>query len=89
MCGGYTGEHEVKMNKVIIYSKPSCPACKRAKMLAETRKCEVDYLMMGEDFTPKELMEQFPGARTFPQIILNGEKIGGLAALTEMLTNEV
>jgi len=77
------------MNKVIIYSKPSCPACKQAKMLAENKKCEVEYLMMGEDFDASVLMATFPGARTFPQIIFNEEKIGGLAALIEMLTNEV
>ena len=47
------------------------------------------YQKLDRDFTREELFEQFPGARTFPQIILNGEKIGGLAALTEMLTNEV
>ena len=77
------------MNKVIIYSTPGCGACKRAKMLAETNKCEVSYLMMGEDFSPKDLMETFPGARTFPQIIFNDEKIGGLASLTSLLTNEL
>ena len=35
------------------------------------------------------MFENFPGARTFPQIIFNGQKIGGYTALVEMLTNEV
>ena len=30
-------------------------------------------------------METFPGARTFPQIIFNGEKIGGYTELVEQV----
>ena len=44
---------------------------------------------MGEDYSPQELMETFPGARTFPQIIVDGEKIGGYSALVQILTDEV
>ena len=33
--------------------------------------------MLDEDFDRETLMETFPGARTFPQIIVNGDKIGG------------
>ena len=29
------------------------------------------------DFTREELFENFPGARTFPQIRIDGEAIGG------------
>ena len=70
-----------KNNSVIIYSKPQCPYCTMAKQLAESRGDSVEYKMLGEDYEAKELMETFPGARTFPQIILNGEKIGGYTEL--------
>ena len=60
-----------------------------AKQLAESRGDSVEYKMLGEDYEAKELMETFPGARTFPQIILNGEKIGGYASLVEILTDEI
>ena len=33
--------------------------------------------MLDEDFTREDLMEAFPTARTFPQIVVNGDKIGG------------
>jgi glutaredoxin len=33
--------------------------------------------MLDEDFTREELFEQFPGARTFPQIRIDGEIVGG------------
>ena len=63
--------------KVEIYSKPSCPFCVQAKALAEREGHELTYKMLDEDFNRETLMETFPGARTFPQIIVDGEKIGG------------
>ena len=38
---------------------------------------DLTYKMLDEDFSREELFETFPGARTFPQIIVDGEKIGG------------
>lgn len=63
--------------KVEIYSKPACPFCVQAKSLAEREGHELTYKMLDEDFDRETLMETFPGARTFPQIIVDGEKIGG------------
>ena len=63
--------------KVEIYSKPQCPFCVQAKALAEREGHELKYKMLDEDFNREELMETFPGARTFPQIIVDGQKIGG------------
>tara|TARA_B100001057_G_scaffold496644_1_gene598614 strand:+ start:370 stop:600 length:231 start_codon:yes stop_codon:yes gene_type:complete len=63
--------------KVEIYSKPQCPYCDMAKRLAEQKDYELTYKMLDEDFDRETLMETFPGARTFPQIIVDGDKIGG------------
>ena len=63
--------------KVEIYSKAQCPYCVQAKALAEREGYELTYKMLDEDFDRETLMETFPGARTFPQIIVDGEKIGG------------
>jgi len=76
-------------NTVVIYSTPSCTYCTMAKNLAEQKGCAVEYKMFGEDFGREEMMKEFPSARTFPQIIYNGEKIGGYASLVEILTNEI
>jgi len=63
--------------KVEIYSKPACTFCVQAKALAERKGYELTYKMLDEDFTREDLMEAFPTARTFPQIVVNGDKIGG------------
>tara|TARA_A100001035_G_scaffold216434_1_gene176299 strand:- start:339 stop:581 length:243 start_codon:yes stop_codon:yes gene_type:complete len=70
-----------KNNSVVIYSKPQCPYCTMAKQLAESRGDTVEYKMLGQDYKVEELMTEFPNCRTFPQIIFNGEKIGGYTEL--------
>jgi len=74
--------------KVEIYSKPQCPFCVQAKALAEREGYELTYKMLDEDFDRETLMETFPGARTFPQIIVDGKKIGGFTEF-KALVDEV
>ena len=35
------------------------------------------YKTLDLDFTREDILEKFPGARTFPQIIVGSNKIGG------------
>jgi len=51
-----------------IYGKTQCPFCDRAKALCESRQYEYKYYQLNEDFTREQVLEMFPGARTFPQI---------------------
>lgn len=71
--------------KIEIYSIPNCPYCTKAKGLAERQGHEVEYKMMGEDYQATDVREMFPTARTFPQIIVDGEKIGGYTELEKMI----
>jgi glutaredoxin 3 len=68
-----------------IYGKPQCPYCDKAKMLCETRGYKYIYKSLDTDFTREELLEQFPNARTVPQIIINGDKIGGYNELVSYI----
>ena len=74
--------------KVEIYSKPQCPFCTQAKALAEREGYELTYKMLDEDFGRETLMETFPGARTFPQIIVDGNKIGGYQEFKKLVDGE-
>lgn len=66
-----------------IYGKPVCPFCDKAKGLCERMGVEYKYYQFGTDFDREELMEKFPTARTFPQIIVDGNSIGGYTELAE------
>ena len=68
-----------------IYGKTQCPFCDKAKALCEKEGLEYTYRQLDTDFTREELFEQFPGARTFPQIKFDGENIGGYSDLEAKL----
>ena len=67
-----------------IYGKPQCPFCDMAKVLCTKEQKEFTYYQLGADFGREEMLEKFPTARTFPQIIVDGEKIGGYQELKEI-----
>jgi glutaredoxin len=70
------------MSKTIVYSKPSCPNCVKAKKLLDDRNVVYETKELGVDIQPQELFDLFeskglPQPRTAPQIFLNGDYIGG------------
>ena len=72
-----------------IYSKPDCPYCDRAvhiaqQIIQETTHIKYEKKMLDEDFTFEELLEKSPNARTFPQIFVDGELIGGYNEFEKM-----
>lgn len=60
-----------------IYGKTGCPFCDKAKVFCETRSYNYEYKMLDVDYSKEELIEAFPGARTVPQIKVNGTAVGG------------
>ena len=73
------------IKEVKMYTKKVCPYCVKAKNLATHKGHEVVYNMMGQEFQPTDVRELFPTARTFPQIIVDGEKIGGYTELEKLI----
>ena len=66
---------------ILIYGKEGCSYCERARALCESQGLKFEYLIMGEDYSRETLLETFPGAKTVPQIVVNGSKIGGYTEL--------
>lgn len=62
---------------IIIWGKPQCPHCEAAKRMLDAREIQYEYKQLGVDFEREQVLEEFPEARTFPQIVVNGVKIGG------------
>tara|TARA_Y100001937_G_scaffold83952_1_gene113607 strand:+ start:2337 stop:2576 length:240 start_codon:yes stop_codon:yes gene_type:complete len=64
-----------------IYSKEQCPYCDMAERVAQqfVQESEHKYekYMLDVDFNREDMLEKFPTARTFPQIKIDGESIGG------------
>ena len=51
--------------------------CDKAENLCKQKNFEYKKYMLDVDFSREELVEKFPSARTFPQITIDGELIGG------------
>ena len=68
-----------------IWGKPACPSCTKAKALCEQRGYRFEYLELGKDFDREAVLSEFPEARTFPQIVVNGQKIGGYEQFTKYI----
>ena len=64
-----------------IWGKPACPSCMKAKQFCEINNFKYEYKELGVDFEREQVFEVFPEARTFPQIIVNNQKIGGFEDL--------
>ena len=60
-----------------IWGKPFCPSCMRAKKLCEEKSYKFSYKELDKDFSRDEVLSEFPGAKTFPQIKVNESKVGG------------
>ena len=71
-----------------IWGKQLCAFCDSAKMVCETRGYKYVYKELGKDFTREQVLEEFPGARTFPQIVIDGENIGGYSNFLNYLSGE-
>ena len=63
--------------EVVIYSKDNCVFCDKAVKLAFIKETKCTVKKLGVDFEMEDMMELFPTARTFPQIIVDGKSIGG------------
>ncbi|VAW93305.1 Glutaredoxin 3 [hydrothermal vent metagenome] len=73
------------MKKIKIYSTGTCPICDQTKNLLT--KWGISYSEARVDQDRNELKEMLGvtnGARTVPQILLNGKWIGGFSELTEL-----
>ena len=63
--------------KAEIYGKPICPYCEKAKFLCQQKEIEFNYLELGTDFEMDFILQKFPGAKTFPQIVVDDQYVGG------------
>jgi len=75
--------------KAIIWSKYHCPYCDQAKALLTSKGIEFEERKIGDGYTKEELLEAIPTARTVPQIILDGQLIGGFTELKAKLTESI
>lgn len=65
----------------IVWSKDACPYCVQAKTLLTQKGIEFEERKIGDGWSKEDLLEAVPGARSVPQIFLDGELVGGFTEL--------
>ena len=69
--------------EIYIYSKPNCVFCDKAKI--KLQKYNPKIHMLDEDFNREDFFKKFPNAKTFPQIVIDNENVGGYYELNKWL----
>ena len=65
------------MAKIEIYTWSTCPFCKKAKKLLDSKGVEyTEYQIDGDEKARDEMAKLTGGERSVPQIFVNGQHIG-------------
>ena len=80
--------------KFTIYTTNWCAYCKAAKQLLRSRGFDFSEINLEEKGMDREVLYELTGGRTVPQILMNGNPIGGFDDLQKLdasgkLTEEI
>ena len=74
---------------IIVYSKPHCPYCDKAKYLLKSLGLQYEEKIVTKDLSVDELYKVLgKQVRTIPQIVIEKNHIGGYNELKEHFINE-
>ena len=69
------------MSRVVMYSTDPCGFCRTAKALLNARKIPYEEINLAKDPDGRAELAARTGMMTFPQIVIDGENIGGFQQL--------
>jgi glutaredoxin 3 len=69
------------MKQVTLYTTDFCPYCTSAKTLLAKRSVEYEEVNLARDPDGRTKLSELTGMITFPQIVIDGETLGGFQEL--------
>jgi glutaredoxin 3 len=69
------------MKSVIVYTTDNCSKCVGAKMLLGRREILFEEINLAKDPDGRAKLSELTGMYTFPQIVIDGETLGGFDEL--------
>ena len=69
------------MSRVIVYSTDPCPYCLQAKALLNKRGIAFEEITLARDPAGRDELIERTGYFTFPQVIIDGNVVGGYSEL--------
>jgi glutaredoxin 3 len=67
------------MSEITVYSTEPCSFCARVKGMLETRGVEFSEVNLSKDPQGRVELASRTGMMTFPQVLIDGELLGGFA----------
>ena len=71
-----------------VYSRNGCPYCTKVQQVLELAELKHVVYKLGTDFDRTEFYAKFGQGSTFPQVILDGEMIGGCTETVKYLREQ-
>ncbi|MGH2843421.1 MAG: glutaredoxin family protein [Solirubrobacteraceae bacterium] len=69
------------MKPVTLYTTEMCSFCRSAKALLDKRGIPYDEINLARDADARNRLAQITGRVTFPQVMIDGDSIGGFQEL--------
>ena len=60
-----------------VYTKDGCPYCDKVKQVLELTESKFVVYNLGQHFERKDFYGEFGEGSTFPQVVVDGNKLGG------------
>ena len=60
-----------------VYSKEGCPYCEKIKKVLTLTNLKYVVYNLDEHFVKKSFYDEFGEGATFPQVVVDGQKLGG------------
>ena len=73
------------MTNFAVYTKNGCPYCSKIKQILDAKGFTYQEYKLDVDFNRESFYDAFGRGSTFPQVLLNSEKIGGCTDSIKLL----
>tara|TARA_Y100001951_G_C11260909_1_gene252437 strand:- start:936 stop:1175 length:240 start_codon:yes stop_codon:yes gene_type:complete len=65
------------MRNFAVYTKDDCPYCSKIKQVLDGKQIQYREYKLGVHYTREAFQREFGRGCTFPQVLVNSEKLGG------------
>ena len=71
------------MRQIVVYTTEPCSFCARVKGILSSRGAEFAEINLAKDPVGRVQLAQMTGMMTFPQVLIDGELLGGFREVQE------
>ena len=74
-----------KLMNFTVYSRDGCPYCTKIQQVLQIAELRHVIYKLNRDFEREACYQQFGQGSTFPQVVLNGDNLGGCTETVKYL----